>query len=109
MSKHDAPQGAPPSYPPQAHYDAGPVPQGGASNDYYGQQQPQYNQGGYPPQQYNQGGYDPNYNQGYPPQGYPQGQPMQYQQGPYQQYPPGGVPQDRGGGSGAGGCCAGDE
>ncbi|KAK3051412.1 hypothetical protein LTR09_007435 [Extremus antarcticus] len=100
---YKAPDGPPPVYPQQAHYDAGPVDPRGQSQGYYGSP---------PPQQY---GQPAPYQQGPYQQG-PYGQPApgygpQYQQQPmyYQQQPPMGYHDDRrGGGMGAGGgICAG--
>ncbi|KAK3724351.1 hypothetical protein LTR37_000975 [Vermiconidia calcicola] len=101
---YKAPDGPPPTYPQQAHYDAGPVDP--RSQGYYGSPPP--------PNQY---GSPAPYQQGYgPPPGGPYGPGPQYG-GPYQQPPPMGYQQqppmgyyDQRGGRGAGaggGICAG--
>ncbi|EER26686.1 hypothetical protein D8B26_002913 [Coccidioides posadasii str. Silveira] len=66
----------PPAYPPPAH--TGNYPPQGASQDYYGGQQPQYP----PPQQ----GYYPPPQQGYPQQGMYYGPPQQGYPPPQGQY-----------------------
>jgi len=111
---YKAPEGPPPSYPPQA-YDAGPYQQPGA---YGSPAPPMGGPGPYgPPPNGNQdyyggaGGPQQGYNQ--PPMQYQQ-QPMYPQQGyPQQGYPPQGYPpqgqyeNDRGRGSSGSGICAG--
>ncbi|TKA73979.1 hypothetical protein B0A55_05575 [Friedmanniomyces simplex] len=111
--KYNPPQGPPPSYPPQAHYDAGPaaLSQGDDPRGFGGYGSPP------PPQQYGSpapygpGPYGPPQQQGfgYGPGPYQQqGQPMYYQQQqPYGQPgypPPGGQYDHRGGGAGEGIC-----
>ncbi|KAK1062914.1 hypothetical protein LTR74_009861 [Friedmanniomyces endolithicus] len=108
--KYNPPQGPPPSYPPQAHYDAGPAPlsQGDPrAFGGYGSPLPQPQESNFQAP-YGAGPYGgPPQQQGYGPGPYQQqGQPMYYQQ-PQQQpygYPPPGQYGGRGGGAGEGIC-----
>ncbi|KAK0335736.1 hypothetical protein LTR91_019359 [Friedmanniomyces endolithicus] len=109
--KYNPPQGPPPSYPPQAHYDAGPAPlsQGDPrAFGGYGSPLPQPQESSFQAP-YGAGPYGgPPQQQGYGPGPYQQqGQPMYYQQQQQQQpygYPPPGQYGGRGGGAGEGIC-----
>ncbi|EMC95691.1 hypothetical protein BAUCODRAFT_499058 [Baudoinia panamericana UAMH 10762] len=98
--QQNPPEGPPPNYPQQAHYDAGPAGADPRGFGNFGSPPPQQ-QYGPGPGPYQQGGPGP---YGPPQQGYYQQQPMYYQQAPPQQ---GGYYGNRPSGGAGEGICAG--